>query len=120
MLKTLHLLFVLIAISSFIGRVILSETQPHLLKQKLFKIAPHVIDSLLLLSGIILAVQGSWATTGHGWLAAKLLALTAYIGLGAITLHSRGNWRWLAFSGAMACFVYIGMVAVTKNPFFFL
>lgn len=117
MLKTFHLLFVLIAISSFVGRVILSETQPEVLKQKLFKIAPHIIDSLLLLSGIVLAMQGSWAS--HGWLAAKLIALVAYIGLGIVTMRSRGNQRWLAFSGAMACFVYIGMVAVTKNPFFF-
>jgi len=119
MLKTLHLLFVLIAVSSFVGRVILSETHPQLLKQKGYKIAPHVIDSLLLLSGIVLAFQGSWATTGHGWLAAKMIALLAYIGLGVVTMRSRGSQRWLAFSGAMACFVYIGMVAVTKNPFFF-
>jgi len=119
MLKTFHLLFVLLAISSFVGRVILSETQPQMLKQKLFKIAPHAITSLLLLSGIALAIQGSWATTGHGWLAAKLIALVAYIGLGVVTMRSRGSQRWLAFSGAMVCFVYIGMVAVTKNPFFF-
>lgn len=120
MLKTLHLLFVLIAVSSFVGRIILSETRPELLKQKLFKIIPHVLDSLLLLSGIALAVSGSWATTGYGWIVAKIIALIAYIVLGVIALRSRGTPRWLAFAGAMVCFVYIGIVAVTKNPFFFL
>lgn len=119
MLKTFHLLFVLIAFSSFVGRVIVSETRPELLKQKLFKIAPHVIDSLLLLSGIALVVSGSWATTGHGWIIAKIIALLAYIGLGVITLRSRSTFRWLAFAGAMTCFAYIGIVAVTKNPLFF-
>jgi uncharacterized membrane protein SirB2 len=36
-----------------------------------------------------------------------------------VTLRSTGSNRWLAFAGAMACFAYIGIVAVTKNAFFF-
>ncbi len=35
-------------------------------------------------------------------------------------MHNRGPLRWLAFAGAMACFAYIGMVAVTKHAGFFL
>jgi len=119
MIKIFHLSFVLIAICSFVGRVILSETRPELLKQRLFKIAPHVIDTLLLLSGIALVIQGAWLTTEYAWIIAKILALVCYIGLGVVTMRTRGTARWLAFAGAMACFVYIGIVAVTKNPFFF-
>ena len=120
MIKIFHLTFILLSISTFVGRVILSETHPAILKQKALKIAPHVIDSLLLLSGITLIFQGEWLSTEYGWIIAKIIALIGYIGLGVIVMRNRGSIRWLAFSGAMACFAYIGIVAVTKNPFFFL
>jgi uncharacterized membrane protein SirB2 len=120
MIKAFHLTFVLMSIFSFVGRVILSETYPLILKQKLFKIAPHIIDTLLLLSGIVLVFQGQWLSTEYAWIIAKLFALIGYIGLGVMVMHSRGTNRWLAFVGAMTCFVYIGIVAVTKNPLFFL
>ncbi|MDO9105405.1 MAG: SirB2 family protein [Methylovulum sp.] len=120
MIKILHLTFILMSVVSFVGRVIISETQPALLKQKLFKIAPHIIDSALLLSGIALVFQGQWLSTEHGWIIAKLCALVVYIGLSIVVMRNRGTTRWLAFSGAMLCFAYIGIVAVTKNPLFFL
>ena len=120
MVKIIHLAFILLSIFSFVGRVILSETRPVILKQKLFKIAPHVIDTALLLSGITLVFQGGWLSTDYGWIIAKIAALIGYIGLGAVVMHNRGTVRWLAFIGAMACFVYIGIVAVTKNALFFL
>ena len=119
MIKIFHLTFILLSIVSFVGRVILSETHPTLLKQKMVKIAPHVINSLLLLSGITLVFQGGWLSTDYGWIIAKIIALLGYIGLGMVVIYNRGTTRWLAFVGAMACFVYIGIVAVTKNAFFF-
>lgn len=120
MIKTIHLTLVLLSIFSFVGRVILSETHPSQLKQPVFKVAPHIINTLLLLSGIILVFQGDWLARENAWIVAKIIALLGYIGLGIVTLRTRGSNRWLAFAGAMACFVYIGIVAVTKNPWFFL
>ena len=119
MIKIIHLTFIFLSIFSFVGRVILSETQPAILKQKALKIAPHVIDTLLLVSGITLVFQGGWLSTDYGWIIAKIVALIGYIGLGVVVMRNRGTVRWLAFVGAMACFVYIGIVAVTKNAFFF-
>lgn len=120
MIKLIHLTFILLSIFSFVGRVILSETNSNLMKTPLFNIGPHVINGILLASGIILVFQGSWLSGESAWLAAKIAALTGYIGLGIMTLKTRGQTRWLAFAGAMACFIYIGIVAVTKNPVFFL
>jgi len=37
-----------------------------------------------------------------------------------VAIKSQGALRWQAFAGALACFVYIGIVAVSKNAFFFL
>ena len=120
MLKIFHLTFVMLSLFSFVGRVALSEIRPEILQQKALKIAPHVIDTLLLLSGITLVFQGHWLSGEYGWIVAKIIALLGYIGLGVVVMRNRGTERWLAFAGAMACFAYIGIVAVSKNAAFFL
>jgi uncharacterized membrane protein SirB2 len=119
MIKILHLTFVLLSISSFVGRVFLAEKQPEMLEQKWIKIGPHIINSLLLITGFTLVFQGSWLSGEYGWIIAKLIALLGYVGLGIIAIKSQGDLRWKAFAGAIACFVYIAVVAVTKNAFIF-
>lgn len=111
----LHLLMVFVSISSFIGRNILLVTKPELLQQKVFKIAPHAIDTLLLLSGFILLInyQG-----GFAWILSKFVFLSAYIGLGVVAMHSEGQKHWIAFGGALLCFVGIIAVALSKSSFF--
>ena len=86
MIKYFHLTFILLSVFSFVGRVILSETHPAILKQKALKIAPHVIDSLLLVSGITLVFQGGWLAGDFGWIVAKIIALLGYIGLGVVVV----------------------------------
>lgn len=120
MIKIVHLFFVLLTLVSFVGRVVLAETQPSLLKKKRFRIVPYIIDACLLLSGIALVIQGQWLSGDSHWLVAKLTALLGYIIFGVIVMRIRGTVRWLAFAGAMICFAYIGIVAATKNPLFFL
>lgn len=119
-MKHIHLLFVLLTLASFIGKFILTEKQSELLTQKVFKIAPHVISSLLLLSGVILVFQGSWFSANYGWLVVKLIAVAGFIALGILTMRLEGQKRWQAFAGAIALFVYICMVAATKNALLFL
>jgi hypothetical protein len=58
MLKHLHLLFVALVTVVFLGRVYLAQTKPELLENKWFKIAPHALAGLLLLTGIGLVFQG--------------------------------------------------------------
>jgi len=41
MIKIFHLTFILLSISSFIGRVYLAEKRPELLEQKWIKVGPH-------------------------------------------------------------------------------
>lgn len=115
---TIHITLVIISIVSFISRVLLLEIKPDLLKNKAIKISPHIIDTLLLLSGILLVVQGQWLSSEYGWIISKLFILTVYIGLGFVVMRSQGNKRWLAFAGAIVCYAYILVVAITKQSFF--
>jgi uncharacterized membrane protein SirB2 len=90
-----------------------------LLQQKWVRIAPHVIDTLLLASAIGLAVWSHQYPGQQPWLAVKLVALLGYIVLGSIALkrgRTKGQ-RQAALVAALALFLYIGMVAVTKRPF---
>jgi uncharacterized membrane protein SirB2 len=119
MIKMFHLTFVLLSIASFVGRVILAEIHPEMLEQKWLKIGPHIINSLLLITGFTLVFQGSWLSGEYGWIVAKIIALLAYVGLGIVAIKSQGALRWQAFAGALACFVYIGIVAVSKHAFIF-
>lgn len=114
----IHILFVLCSLISFIGRVVLSEFKPDILAAKIFKIAPHVIDTFLLISGISLVIRGDWvANDEYGWIISKFIVLLAYIGLGVLTMRSAGAKRWLAFAAALVCYGYILSIAIAKNGF---
>jgi uncharacterized membrane protein SirB2 len=113
------MIFILLSISSFVGRVYLAEKRPEMMELTWIKIGPHIINSLLLITGFTLVFQGSWLSGEYGWIIAKLIALVAYVGLGIVAIKSQGDLRWKAFAGALACFVYIAIVAVTKQPFIF-
>ncbi len=117
MLKSIHMLFILLSVSSFITRVMLAQFKPDLLRIKVLKIAPHVIDTILLLSGIALVFQGNWMAGELGWILTKLVMLIAYIGLGIMAMRSADFMRLSAFILALACFGYIISVAVTKHGF---
>ncbi|MEQ1635101.1 MAG: SirB2 family protein [Methylococcales bacterium] len=117
MLKTLHLTLIFFSLAGFVGRVLLSEFKPEALQNKLSKIAPHVLDTLLIISGVALIVMGGWLDRDFGWIISKFFMLLAYIALGVLCMHNRGPKRWLAFAGALGCFVYIFVIAITKNGF---
>jgi uncharacterized membrane protein SirB2 len=93
-----------------------------MLQAKWVRIAPHVVDTLLLASAIGLAVWSHQYPGQQPWLTAKVLALLGYIVLGTIALkRGRTNGqRQAAFAAALALFAYIVMVAVTKQPLPFL
>ena len=85
-LKYLHVTCVVLSISGYLLRgVWMIRESPWLLK-KWVRIVPHVIDTVLLSSAILLAIEIRQYPFVQGWLTAKVLALVAYIGVGAIGL----------------------------------
>jgi uncharacterized membrane protein SirB2 len=117
MLKSLHVLLAFFSLLSFVGRVLLSEFKPEALQNKLSKIAPHVVDTLLLISAVGLIITNGWMDRDFAWIISKFLLLLAYIALGIMCMHNTGTKRWLMFAGALACFVYIFIIAITKHGF---
>ena len=117
MLKSIHMLFILLSVGGFITRIMLVQFKPAWLQPKIAKIAPHVIDTILLLSGVGLVFQGNWMAGEYGWIISKLIMLIAYIGFGVMAMRSTGIKRWSAFVLALACFGYILTIAISKHGF---
>jgi uncharacterized membrane protein SirB2 len=117
MIKLIHIIFIFTAFVSFIGRFSLSFLKPDIVQNKIAKIVPHVIDTILLLSGFSLVIQGNWLEGEYGWIISKLILLLGYIAFGIMAMRCKGSKRWLAFFAAIACFVYIFIIAVTKQGY---
>jgi len=118
-LKTLHVTAAVLSISGFFLRGMLMLFESPLLRARVLRIVPHVVDTILLVSAIALAVRIHQYPLVHGWLTAKVLALIAYIVVGAIGLHygRTKRIRALAFAAALLIFAYIVGVALTRQPF---
>jgi uncharacterized membrane protein SirB2 len=114
---TLHITLIITSFFGFIVRVILSVLTPLVLKNKFFKITPHIIDTLLLLSGVTLVFQENWLESDYSWIITKLIILFVYIILGIIVMRGKGFKRWLAFISAIGCYGCIIVVALTKQGF---
>lgn len=117
MIKSIHIIFILLSFTSFFSRFALSIIKPELLQKKIIKIAPHIIDTLLLISGVTLVFQGNWLAGEFGWIISKLILLISYIILAVMAMRLKGSKRWFAFAAAIACYVYIFVIAISKHGF---
>jgi uncharacterized membrane protein SirB2 len=115
-IRALHVGAAAVSITLFVLRGAWRWASPERLAARWVRIVPHVVDTILLASALWLAWQ-----VGRGaapWIAAKVVALVAYIALGTIALK-RGRTpaiRAAAFFAALAVFGYIVSVAATKSP----
>lgn len=120
-LKGIHLAAAALTFMSFTLRGVWMLQRSSLLRHRFVRIAPHVIDTLLLASAIGLMLQLHQYPLMQTWLTAKLLAVVLYIALGFVALHGRTPAvRALAFIAALAVFAYIVAVALTRNALPFL
>ncbi len=121
-LKLAHVLCAMLSISGFIARSVLLAMHAPVMQRKWVKVAPHVIDTLLLGTAITMVAEQGISILSTPWLQAKITALFAYIGLGGVVMREGKN-PWLRITSglaAIAIFAYIVTVAITKNPMFFL
>lgn len=117
-LKLIHVTCAVLSISGYIGRGMLMLRDSPLLTARWVRTVPHVVDTVLLLAGIGLAVQIRQYPFVHGWLTAKVIALIAYVVVGAIGLRygRTKRIRTVAWIGAILIFAYIVGVALTRSP----
>lgn len=117
--KHMHMMFVVLSVSLFLVRYAMSLKPAAMLSNKFFKIAPHVIDTLLLLTAVMLMVTIQQYPFSSAWLTEKLLAVIAYIALGVMAFRGRTMFiRSFCFLGALGWLGLAARVAMTKQPVF--
>ncbi|MGC3872273.1 SirB2 family protein [Halomonas sp. GXIMD04776] len=118
LIKQLHMLAAGLSLALFVLRAWWSVRRSPQLGQRWVRILPHVIDTLLLTAGVTLMILLEAWPTRQPWLAAKLVGLVAYIGVGTIAIK-RGRTpaiRGVAALVAIVIFAYIVGAAITHDP----
>lgn len=116
--KQVHLTAITLSLALFLLRGGWMMLDSPRLRDRWVRVLPHVVDTVLLGSAIILTLILHQYPFVHGWLTAKLLALILYIVLGTVALkRGRSKERRLAaFAAALLVFAYIVWTAIRHNP----
>lgn len=114
-IKHLHVTAAALSIIFFVLRSYWSVNGSALLQRRAVKILPHIIDTVLLVCGVILAAMMG---PNQPWILAKIVALIVYIGVGTIAIKRGKTPRSRGFAAivAIAIFFYIVGVALAHNP----
>ncbi len=111
--KYIHVGCVILSLGGFAARGALMLAASPVLGKKFVRVAPHVVDTVLLASAIWLTFLIHQYPFVEGWLTAKVIGLVLYIVLGALALRRRSS---AAFLLAAATAAYIVSVALTHDP----
>ena len=116
--KAIHQGAVALSLSGFFARGLGSLRGAAWVQGRLAKTVPHVVDTVLLLSALTLAWMLRLTPGSSSWLAAKVVGLVIYVGLGVIALKPTRprRVRAAAWVAALATAGWIVSVAITKNP----
>ncbi|KIO37579.1 MULTISPECIES: SirB2 family protein [unclassified Shewanella] len=116
-IKHIHLTLISVSVLFFIVRFVLHLKQSAIMDKKFVKIAPHVIDTFLLLSGLTLCFIIKQYPLQDAWLTEKIGAVIAYIFLAAISLKANRNKLFKTFAalGALAWVMYAAKLAMFKQ-----
>ena len=117
-LKHLHVTCVVLSGLGFALRGWWMLNDSSLLRARLTRVVPHVVNTLLLGSALLMAWQSSQYPFAQGWLTAKFFGLLAYILCGTMALkRARTKGRRVIFLVlALLAYAYIVGVALTRNP----
>jgi uncharacterized membrane protein SirB2 len=121
LVKIIHVLCaVLTGISFFVRGVWMMHDDPRF-QARLTRIFPHVVDTILLLTGVWMALYWQWQPVDHPWLLAKLLFLLLYIGFGlmAFRFATAREWRFVFWGLALLVLLHIYGFALSKNLLYF-
>ncbi|CUI03151.1 SirB2 family protein [Massilia antarctica] len=115
--KHLHMSCAALSIGLFALRGVWMLRGSPQLAQRWVKIAPHLVDTVLLASALTMVVWSGQYPFVQSWLGAKVVALVVYIVLGAVALKPGRpkQVRAIAFGAALLTVAYIVAVALTRR-----
>jgi uncharacterized membrane protein SirB2 len=116
--KAVHMGAVVVSFTGFFARGIGMLRGAAWVRGRVARTLPHVVDTVLLASAIMLAWLLRLNPLEAGWLLAKIIGLLLYIALGMIAIRPGRPpaVRGAAWVAALLVFAYIVSVAITKSP----
>lgn len=120
--KLVHQTAVTLSISGFFVRGAASLAGAGWVRGRTAKTLPHIVDSVLLLSALVMAGMLRLTPDRAPWLLAKIIGLVVYVVLGIVALRPGRppTVRATAWLAALAVAAWIVSVAISKNPLGFL
>lgn len=121
-IKQIHVIAVVVSVLGFMLRGGWMMCSSPLLQHRLTRVLPHVVDTVLLVSALVLAAMISQYPFVAPWVTAKVLGLLLYIGLGMVALR-RGPTRAIrvsAWVAALVVYAWIASVATSKQTWGFI
>jgi uncharacterized membrane protein SirB2 len=114
LIKSVHVWSVVLSISLFVLRGGLMLAGSRALHWPVLRYTPHVVDTVLLTSALMLTGIIHQYPFANGWLTAKVIGLVLYVVLGSLALRrgSTPRVRRLALVGALASVAYIVQTAL--------
>ena len=117
-IKHLHTGVVALSVGGFAVRGLAALQGAAWVRSRPAKVLPHVVDTVLLLSALTLVWLAGLNPLTTPWLAAKIIGLLLYIGLGVVAMRPGTSkpLRAAAWVGALLVIGWMASVAVSKNP----
>jgi uncharacterized membrane protein SirB2 len=117
-LRQLHIACAILSVSLFVLRGALMLAESPWQRNAVLRYLPHLVDTVLLTSALMLTTIIRQYPFSSGWLTAKVVLLVAYIVLGNVALK-RGRTRAVritAFVAALATVGFLVTVARAHHP----
>ena len=118
LLKHLHLSLVGLSVAGFVLRGLATLAGARWVRARAVRTVPHMLDALLLASGLWLLLKVGGGMAAAPWFSAKMAGLVAYVLLAVLALRPRTGraLRVVAWAGALSVVVWMWSVARSKNP----
>ncbi len=115
--KHTHMLLAVLTVLGFSLRVYWRYVDSEMMQKKWVKIAPHVVDTMLLIFGVTLVFSYNLSVSENVWIIAKLTAIFCYIGIGFYTFKKATSRASILVGGLAGWLVlaYIFKVAFSKS-----
>jgi len=118
LIKSVHIVSVAVSIFLFTLRGVWRLQQNNFVNQRWVKIVPHVVDTILLTTGLLLTIEINQFPFVDAWLTAKVVAVLFYIMFGIIAFRFAKTRLTLSIFCllALTTFAYIITVAYKHSP----
>ncbi|MCD8513386.1 MAG: SirB2 family protein [Nitrincola sp.] len=117
LLKQTHIALAFFTIIFFAFRFLLNELSPHMIQHRFFKTAPHIIDTLLLATGVMLAWIYKVTPLDALWFLVKIVFIFLYIICGFIAMKSRSRNKRISSAVFGFLFISLAIYLAQQKPF---